>query len=44
MKIESFNEDLNFNNNKIVTKIIVESSFSKRNTNIDERGTAHEGA
>ena len=29
MKIESFNEDLNFNNNKIVTKIIVESSFSK---------------
>jgi quercetin dioxygenase-like cupin family protein len=29
MKIESFNEELNFSDDRIVTKLIVESSFSK---------------
>ncbi len=29
MKIESFNENLNFNDNKIVTKLLLETSFSK---------------
>ena len=29
MKIESFNEELNFNENKIATKVVVETSFSK---------------
>lgn len=29
MKIESFNENLDFNDDRIVTKVILESSFSK---------------
>jgi len=29
MKIESFNENLDFNDNRIVTKVLLESSFSK---------------
>lgn len=29
MKIESFNNNLNFNDNKIVTKVLLETSFSK---------------
>lgn len=29
MKIESFNENLDFNNDKIVTKVVLETSFSK---------------
>ena len=29
MKIESFNEILEFNDNRIVTKVLLESSFSK---------------
>ena len=29
MKIESFNENLDFNDDKIVTKVLLESSFSK---------------
>ena len=29
MKIESFNDNLDFNENKIVTKVLLESSFSK---------------
>jgi quercetin dioxygenase-like cupin family protein len=29
MKIESFNEDLNFNEDKIMTKVVLESSFTK---------------
>lgn len=29
MNIESFHEDLNFNDNKIVTKVLLETSFSK---------------
>ena len=29
MKIESFNENLDFNDTKIVTKVLLESSFSK---------------
>jgi quercetin dioxygenase-like cupin family protein len=29
MKIESFNEPLDFDNNRIVTKVILETSFSK---------------
>ncbi|MFK7924613.1 MAG: cupin domain-containing protein [Bacteroidia bacterium] len=29
MKIESFNEKLDFNDNRIVTKVLLESSFSK---------------
>ena len=29
MKIESFNEDLNFSEDKIITKVILESSFTK---------------
>lgn len=29
MTIESFNEDLNFNEDKIITKVILESSFTK---------------
>lgn len=29
MKIESFNENLDFNDNRIVTKVLLETSFSK---------------
>lgn len=29
MKIESFNDNLEFNESKIVTKVVIESSFSK---------------
>jgi len=29
MNIESFNEDINYNEDRIVTKVIIESSFSK---------------
>lgn len=29
MKIESFNEHVDFNENRIITKVILESSFSK---------------
>lgn len=29
MKIESYNEDVDYNDNRIVTKVILESSFSK---------------
>ncbi len=29
MKIDSFNENLDFNDHKIVTKVLLESSFSK---------------
>lgn len=29
MKIESFNENLDFNDDRIVTKVLLESSFSK---------------
>jgi len=29
MKIESFNQQLDFNDNKIVTKVLLETSFSK---------------
>lgn len=29
MKIESFNENLDFDDNRIVTKVLLESSFSK---------------
>ena len=29
MKIESFNEELNFSDEKIITKVVLESSFSK---------------
>ena len=29
MKIESFNQNLDFNNKKIVTKVILETTFSK---------------
>lgn len=29
MKIESFNDNLDFNDNKIVTKVLLETSFSK---------------
>ncbi len=29
MKIESFNDDLDYNNDKIITKVVLESSFSK---------------
>lgn len=29
MKIESFNENLEFNDNRVVTKVLLESSFSK---------------
>jgi quercetin dioxygenase-like cupin family protein len=29
MKIESFNDNLDFNDNKVVTKVLLESSFSK---------------
>jgi len=29
MKIESFNKDIGYNDNRIVTKVILESSFSR---------------
>ena len=38
MKIESFNENADFNDDKIVTKVILESSFSKEIRILLKRG------
>lgn len=38
MKVESFNEQLNYDDNKIVTKVILETAFSKEIRILLKRG------